>query len=94
MSTFGKRPRPAARHAILGRLNPERALGPPHRGPRQRRRGHCGLAFLCRLGPVNQQVEQKIGRILKRAGCLPSVTLDTLRRAASAVGRTLRVELT
>jgi hypothetical protein len=35
---------------------------------------------------------RQLDRLLDPA--IPSVTLDTLRRAASAVGRTLRVELT
>jgi hypothetical protein len=45
-----------------------------------------------RNGGADENQPPQLDRLLDPA--IPSVTLDTLRRAASAVGRTLRVELT
>ena len=50
--------------------------------------GITKVAMAARMKTSRRQLD----RLLDPA--IPSVTLDTLRRAASAVGRTLRVELT
>lgn len=50
--------------------------------------GITKVAMAARMKTSRRQLD----RLLDPA--IPSLTLDTLRRAASAVGRTLRVELT